>query len=396
MTIYDYGRSPECWLLALDIATRNVKRVELADLATDVWCWMEANDFDVTFTNDGTGRIIRRDRIAASDSQALVADFAEKLPKERRYRVDLSMQDAFQSLSTQKWIVLADGNRIAGMVTWDDLAKPAASAFVFAHLVTIERVLRRLIGTYSSRPLGDEPQDPEGIRDDQEVPDVTYFSQAINRAGAIKPLLSDLGLSSCDFRKVGSWAISFRNHLAHSRRFSHGEPCEPTTLERFFRVQDLMIRLLRTVEDRSQVWRAFQESIIVSRDGGHVYAGSNAVELPFPGDCFVITAANPFEQRMEEDVNQHRNRMLLEILVRRTDQIIEVIGRSRCGNWSESSFMIAGISEAALLDIAKKFGKRAVFKLTETEKLVVATDGIIKGRTARCERFGEHAERASK
>jgi hypothetical protein len=34
--------------------------------------------------------------------------------------------------------------------------------------------------------------------------------------------------------------------------------------------------------------------------------------------------------------------------------------------------------------------------LADVEKLVVTTDGTIKGRTARCDRFGEHAERASK
>lgn len=45
--------------------------------------------------------------------------------------------------------------------------------------------------------------------------------------------------------------------------------------------------------------------------------------------------------------------------------------------------MVSGIAEATVLDLAKRFGQRAVFKLTDKEKLVVSTDGEIRFHTSR-------------
>ena len=91
------------------------------------------------------------------------------------------MNQAFQELAKHHWIVLSEGKRILGIVTHDDLTKPAASAFVLGHLIAIERVLRRIYGTYVNQPVPDEPPSIEqgDQKGDEDV--VAYLADLINR-----------------------------------------------------------------------------------------------------------------------------------------------------------------------------------------------------------------------
>ena len=77
--------------------------------------------------------------------------------------------------------------------------------------------------------------------------------------------------------------------------------------------------------------------------------------------------------------------MLLKVLKSRTDQIIDVTGGSRCGNWKENSFLVSGVPERVILDLAEQYGQRAVFKLTNEKKIVVSIDGQAKIERSRHE-----------
>lgn len=383
MTIYDYGRSPKYWMLAMDIASHEVKRCEPTELAVDVRCWMDANDFDVIFVANNVTSIVHRERLIDCSEKATVAEFVEDFPEERRQSVDMSLNDAFRELERRKWFALFDGGKLEGLVTRDDLAKPAAGAFVMAHLITMERILRRLLGTYTNQSVRDEP--PSLDNPDEETYDgkIIYFSQVINEVAKVKPLLDELEYRKSDYNRVGSWAIEFRKNMAHSRRLDSDKTSMPSALERFFAVQELMFRALHIVEERPQIWRAIEDAVIVDSKSAAFYTGPNAVDLPCESPCYVITAANPFEQRMKDQVNAHRNKMLYQVLERRSNQIAEVVGRSPCGKWKEESFLVSGVTESSILGLAMQFGQRAVFKLTGEEKLVVATNGEVKSQTSR-------------
>lgn len=385
MTIYDYGRSPEHWMLALDIASREVKRCDATELAVDVRCWMDANDFDVVFVANNLTSIVHRERLTGCSEKATVAEFVVDLPEERRQSVDMSLNDAFRELERHKWFALFDGGKLEGLVTRDDLAKPAAGAFVMAHLITMERILRRLLGTYTNQPMWDEPRDQECLDEEIREGEIVSFPQVVNKVAKEKLLLHELNYPKRDYKRVSSWAITIRNHLAQSRRLVFDETSKPSALERFFAVQEFLLRALSIIEGRPQIWRAFEDSVIVNHFGNEVYAGPNAVDLPFESPCYVITAANPFEQRMAPEVNAHRNKMLYQVLERRSNKIVEVIGKSQCGNWQEESFLVSGVPESSILGLAMQFGERAVFKLTEEEKFVVATNGEIKSQKSRRE-----------
>ncbi len=386
MTIYDYGRSPEYWLLALDIASREITLLDPTDSAADTLCWMNANDFDVAVLQTAPVSVVERQDLRGCNESDQVSQYAQPLPASHVHAADLSLNDAFRELNRKCWFVLVHDNQIHGILTRDDLAKPAAGAFVLAHLITLERTLRRLYGSYTNRPIADEPpaSDP-GIPRDVANAEIAYLSDLFNQVLRIDLLVEDLGYSKSRFKRIGNWTVTLRNHLAHSRRLTYDGPKDPSTLARFFHIQDLMHNSTRMLEERSQIWSAFSDSIIVDRSNGLVYAGPQCVDLPLPTPAYVITAANPFEEFQSDQANERRNQMLRKVLARKTDRIVEVIGSSRCGNWQENSFLVSDVEYSEILDLARRYGQRAVFKLTHDQKIVVRADGVVKSETSRYE-----------
>lgn len=194
MTIYDYGRSPEHWLLALDIASREIKFIDPTESAMDVLCWMSANEFDVAFLQTAPVTIVEIDELHTCGEEDQVGKYLKDLPADRVFTADISMNESFRELVKRPWLVLSQGSNIEGIVTRDDLAKPAASAFVLAHLITLERTLRRLYGTYTNRPISDEP--PEDMPgQSQEVRDerIKYLADLFNKVVRVDLLVEELG-----------------------------------------------------------------------------------------------------------------------------------------------------------------------------------------------------------
>jgi len=377
MTIYDYGRSPEHWMLAIDIASQSVQLASPSDSASELFDVMAANEFDVGFVSDqpAPAIVLKKQLEDATESQTL-ADFLEPIPMDHRFGSSLSLHDAFCQLAEKSWIVLMDGDQFVGLITRDDLVTPAASAFAMGHLITLERVLRRLIGSYTSEPVSDHPEESVEGR-------LRYFSQTVNRVVANKELRQDLGYERKQLNEVGTWAIRFRDHLAHSRGLNYDEPQEPIAVKRFREVQGLLSKAVELANDREQVWTAFADSQIVCCETNTHYTGADADSLPFASPCYIITAWNPFEQSFAKEKNQFRNVSLERCLRRRTNQIERVVGRSRCGGWEEESFLVAGIELDVLLGLAAKFGQRAIFQLDVDRKTVVEPDGTVRREVSR-------------
>jgi len=75
-TIYDYGRSPEHWLLALDMASQGINYLDRSETACDVFCWMEAYEFDIAFLNASTPTIVYRNDLKLADESDSLSKFA--------------------------------------------------------------------------------------------------------------------------------------------------------------------------------------------------------------------------------------------------------------------------------------------------------------------------------
>lgn len=385
MAVYDYGRSPEHWLKAIDIASSKLTQLDPKDSSLDVFCWMSANDFDVVFLKTDPVTLVERSSLEHCREPEPIIQYSSPLHETRVFPAGLSMNQAFQELANHHWIVLSEGKRILGIVTHDDLAKPAASAFILGHLIAIERVLRRMYGTYVNQPVPDEPPSIEqgDQKGDEDV--VAYLADLINRIKKSPSLLKELGYSRTGFERVGGWLVTLRNQLAHSRGLRIDDRKKKNWLERFFEIQKLKSSALRVLEDRDQIWQAIADSVITDSQTGVFYAGPSAVGLPLTTPAYVVTAANPFEEYQSEETNEHRNKMLLSVLQRNVKNVVSVVGGSRCGNWRENSFMINGVSEEWALELAQQYGQRAIFKLTDSQKVVLATTGEVKSQSSRHE-----------
>jgi hypothetical protein len=99
------------------------------------------------------------------------------------------------------------------------------------------------------------------------------------------------------------------------------------------------------------------------------------VEGPFPDDVevvHVITAWNPRSDPLPVELNAARQRRLRAVAsTLHARWIVEAVGRSADGSWSEDSLAIADADEAAILDLARRFEQHAVYAWTPRERAVV-------------------------
>ena len=139
-------------LCARDIATKGVVSAELKDSAFETLCWMKCNGFDVAPVGGELAQIIVAADIGGPLENTPVSSFAQCPPPGSIYPASLGLEETFDLLAIQPWFLIQDSGRLAGIVTRDDLTKPASSVFVFAYLTQLERSLRRLSLIHISEP----------------------------------------------------------------------------------------------------------------------------------------------------------------------------------------------------------------------------------------------------
>jgi len=148
-----------------------------------------------------------------------------------------------------------------------------------------------------------------------------------------------------------------------------------------------MASVRRLLDDHAHVWDAFASTEIMGLDDAPViWAGRGATPLPLPEPVHVITAQNPHERVLEDNVNNERHQLLHHYLEMRFPKagLMEVVGRSSSGPWAEASWAISGLTRTEALAIAQRFQQRAIFELTEADLLVIGVDGQERRRIRRC------------
>lgn len=125
-------------------------------------------------------------------------------------------------------------------------------------------------------------------------------------------------------------------------------------------------------KNESDIWDVYiQSNIVDANSDSIIWAGPNADELPLPTPVHVITAYNPFEQKLSEEENTERNDRLFKRLKSLQVEINPVIGCSPDASWQELSFAIYGLTRIQACAQASEFGQRGIFELTHTEVFVI-------------------------
>jgi len=88
-------------------------------------------------------------------------------------------------------------------------------------------------------------------------------------------------------------------------------------------------------------------------------------------DFYMITAANPFSQRLSDDENEKRNKLLFDSLCLDHSQILSAIGRSPDGGWKEEGWIVIADNESHLVALAQKFEQNAIFKFSSIGKEII-------------------------
>ncbi len=94
---------------------------------------------------------------------------------------------------------------------------------------------------------------------------------------------------------------------------------------------------------------------------------------PFAGnDVFIITAYNPKSEQLNDEENKKRNLGLIQdLMLIDPVQQLPTYGHDVEKNWTEHGFLIAGVSQREIVEIAKKYEQNAIYKLTPDEREVI-------------------------
>jgi hypothetical protein len=350
-------------------------------LAGDVLAWMTANDFDVVpIESANTLSFVSRADLVTLNPDAAVKTAARAVPSGKVAAPGTPLVDALAILEKEEWFVVVDDGTVRGIVTRHDLGHPVVSLYLFALVISFERGLRRLLGTFSNTPIPDAP--PE-IQPSPDQP--IYLSAVVNAAARIDRLREALGfVKTAPFRSVCGEIVALRDHLAHGRTILGMDSTAAEAVDRIRRLSELTRKVWLLAQERDQIWEAFAATQIVKRVVSEsVWVGPKAVALPLPAPVHVITAQHPFERVLSSAENQMRNEALRRVLARRGVNFEVVEGRSPDGSWSEESFAVSGLSRAEACHLARVFGQRAVFEVDDEEMRVVDLDGSVRKRCPR-------------
>lgn len=367
--------------LAEHFCSRVIQAPEPYERVGEVHLWMELNDFDQAPIAQSAGAqvVLRGDLVSVAPDRP-VGEVAMATPPEHWLDGTATMQQAFTALAQRDWLLVRSGSELLGILTRHDLASPVVSAYLLARLLGLEQGLRRLYGSFSHQPLADEPGLPG-------EPGGWSLATLLNHVALLVSLRQALGYPSRkSFERVTGGLVSLRNHLAHGRSILTLSSRPAEAVVRIQGLEELMARVRLLLDDREHVWDAFASTEILGLDDAPViWAGRGATALPLPEPVHVITAQNPHERVLEDNVNNERHQLLHHYLKMRFPKagLMEVVGRSCSGPWAEASWAISGLTRPEALAIAQRFQQRALFELTATEVMVIGVEGAIRRNSQR-------------
>jgi CBS domain-containing protein len=126
--------------------------VDSQEPAVEVLAWMKANDFNIVPVKKDGKKSFFIDRENLSEGDTIV-NCMKPIDPSKFVGKDTSIKDALKELSERGWFFVGTGNDLQGIVTLEDLGKPAVSFYLLSHLLMLESGLRRLLGSYTNDPM---------------------------------------------------------------------------------------------------------------------------------------------------------------------------------------------------------------------------------------------------
>ena len=85
----------------------------------------------------------------------------------------------------------------------------------------------------------------------------------------------------------------------------------------------------------------------------------------------VITAWNPGDERPRGEINEARNQELRAEISAGGLEALEALGSDPNSTHAEKSWAVIGLTDKAAIELGKKYGQVAVFRITESQQSVL-------------------------
>ena len=85
----------------------------------------------------------------------------------------------------------------------------------------------------------------------------------------------------------------------------------------------------------------------------------------------VITAWNPGDERPSSEINEARNQELRAEISARGLEALEALGSDPNSSHSEKSWAVVGMTDEVAIELGKKYGQVAIFRITQSLQSVL-------------------------
>lgn len=87
----------------------------------------------------------------------------------------------------------------------------------------------------------------------------------------------------------------------------------------------------------------------------------------------VITAWNPGDERPRGEINEARNQELRAEISARGLEALEALGSDPNSSHAEKSWAVVGMTDDTAIELGRKYGQVAVFRITESQQSVLGS-----------------------
>jgi hypothetical protein len=307
---------------------------------------------------------------------------------------DTPLADAIELLRHDPFFFIQQRREIVGIVTRADLSHAAVSAYAFQSLMAIEAGLDSLIPSYAPRSvwlhevLGKENKKilevyatRQRFNADSTLFDAMMLRHRIEILEALPRLRQDVVTEDTEdlFLRRGKEKETrpldhLRNTLAHGGSILHAFSDPEEAIRILQMVEMLAQHIWGLVEGREQLWEAYGMTILSwSLPTLTILNGPRAAEsLPLQGPIFGISACNPFDRELSEDLNEQRTSRLALAVAKRAKKHWAGEGKAFNGIYSEPVVFCEGIDYNTAIGLGARFGQRAIFRIDEESVSVIA------------------------
>lgn len=334
--------------------TRDVLHAAPDEPIAEVRLWMDARGFSlVPLREEPVERYVCREDL--DGAEGALASVARPIALPHLVEADLSLDAALPRLATHGWFFVLEGDRVVGIITRADLRRPAVRLHTLAHLLVLEEGLDTLLRSYGAyRSVARRS-----------------FVHVVQDTVACPPLLADLGLDRDAASDVLHNLRRLRNHLAHGRSLLDHTLELPDAVAEAARAAKLCARVWQLIDDRDQIWQAYAQASLSGQGDG------------LPASAVVITAYNPGDEVLPSEQNARRDRALGAILTARGLPFVRSVARAPGGDFEEPGFAVEGLDRFRALELAQRFGQRAIYELTPEEIRVIDMQGRARRTVSR-------------